>query len=312
MTVDKSNQFDVAIVGGGPAGLSAGIIAAYKGLKVAIFEGGTWGGLLSTIYPYKHVFNYPGTPKIMASHLVAEWVRQAADLGVRLIKERVTEITSEKAIITTEDEYKTQVVIIATGMRPSTLGIPGELEFTRKNRGVFPYVTDPELFRDKKVLVVGGGDTAIDAVIDAHNVTHELWIAHRKDEFRGAETRVETLVRQKMAETLYNTELMEIRGNSEVEEVTLHNNQTKKNWDLAVDRVIIAVGLVPNTEVFDHLGLNMNGHFIVVDAEMRTNIEGIFAAGDIVSVYQLASVAAAQGALAAHNAYKYIRKPYWA
>ena len=312
MTVDKSNQFDVAIVGGGPAGLSAGIIAAYKGLKVAIFEGGTWGGLLSTIYPYKHVFNYPGTPKIMASHLVAEWVRQAADLGVRLIKERVTEITSEKAIITTEDEYKTQVVIIATGMRPSTLGIPGELEFTRKNRGVFPYVTDPELFRDKKVLVVGGGDTAIDAVIDAHNVTHELWIAHRKDEFRGAETRVETLVRQKMAETLYNTELMEIRGNSEVEEVTLHNNQTKENWDLAVDRVIIAVGLVPNTEVFDHLGLNMNGHFIVVDAEMRTNIEGIFAAGDIVSVYQLASVAAAQGALAAHNAYKYIRKPYWA
>lgn len=312
MTASKSNQFDVAIIGGGPAGLSAGIIAAYKGLKVAVFEGGTWGGLLSTIYPYKHVFNYPGTPKIMASHLVAEWIRQAADLGVRLIKERVTEITSEKNIMTTEDEYKTQVVIIATGMRPNTLGIPGEIEFTRKNSGVFPYVTDPELFRNKKVLVIGGGDTAIDAVIDAHNVTHEIWIAHRKDEFRAAETRVEMIVNQKMAETLYNTEIVEIRGNSEVEEVTLYNNQTKKNWDLAVDRVIIAVGLVPNIEVFEHLGLKMNGRFIVVDAEMRTNIEGIFAAGDIVSVYQLASVAAAQGALAAHNAYKYIRKPYWA
>ncbi|MFW9793226.1 MAG: NAD(P)/FAD-dependent oxidoreductase, partial [Candidatus Thorarchaeota archaeon] len=265
-----------------------------------------------TIYPYKHVFNYPGTPKIMVSHLVAEWVRQAADLGVRLIKERVTEISSEKDVITTEDEYKSQVVIIATGMRPSTLGIPGEVEFSRKNRGVFPYVTDPELFRDKKILVVGGGDTAVDAVIDAYNVTHDIWIAHRKDEFRGAETRVDTIVNEKMAEILYNTELTEIRGNSEVEEVTLLNNQTKKTWDMAVDRVIIAVGLVPNNEVFNHLGLKMNGKFIVVDTEMRTNIEGIFAAGDIISVYQLASVAAAQGALAAHNAYKYIRKPYWA
>ncbi len=312
MAPGKSNHFDVAIIGGGPAGLSAGIIAAYKGLKVAIFEGGTWGGLLSTIYPYKHVFNYPGTPKIMASHLVAEWVRQAADLGVRLIKERVTKITIEKAVITTEDEYKTQVVIIATGMRPNTLGIPGEIEFSKKDRGVFPYVTDPELFRDKKVLVVGGGDTAIDAVIDAHNVTHEIWIAHRKDEFRAAETRVDMILNEKMAEPLYNTELVEIRGKSEVEEVTLHNNKTKENWDLAVDRVIIAVGLVPNIEVFENLGLKMNERFIVVDAEMRTNIEGVFAAGDIISVYQLASVAAAQGALAAHNAYKYIRKPYWA
>ncbi|MFW9814153.1 MAG: NAD(P)/FAD-dependent oxidoreductase [Candidatus Thorarchaeota archaeon] len=312
MTTNKSNQFDVAIIGGGPAGLSAGIISAYKGLRTAIFEGGTWGGLLSTIYPYKHVFNYPGTPKIMASHLVAEWVRQAADLGVRLIKERVTKITNERNIITTEDEYKSQVVIIATGMRPNTLGIPGELEFSRSNRGVFPYVTDPELFRDKKVLVVGGGDTAVDAVIDAHNVTHKIWIAHRKDEFRAAETRVDSLVNEKMAEILYNTELVEIRGNSEVEEVTLRNNQTNETLNLAVERVIIAVGLVPNDEVFNHLGLKMNGRFIVVDHEMRTNIEGIFAAGDIISVYQLASVAAAQGALAAHNAYKYIRKPYWA
>jgi len=312
MTTSERNNFDVAVIGGGPAGLSAGIIAAYKGLKVAVFEGGTWGGLLSTIYPYKHVFNYPGTPKVMATHLVAEWVRQAADLGVRLIKERVTEITREKDIVTPECEYKSKVVIISTGMRPNTLGIPGEIEFTRNNRGVFPYLTEPELFRDKRVLVVGGGDTAVDAVLDAHKVTKDIWIAHRKDEFRAAETTVETIVKQKMAETLYNTELEEIRGNSEVEEVTLQNNKTGKKWNLAVDRVIIAVGLVPNTEVFNHLGIDMKGRFILVDSEMRTNIEGIFAAGDIVSVYQLASVAAAQGALAAHNAYKYIRQPYWA
>lgn len=304
-------EYDVSIVGGGPAGLSAGIIAAYKGLKTIVFEGGTWGGLLSTIYPYKHVFNYPGTPRVLATHLVAEWVRQAADLGVLLVKERVTEITKDRNIVTTEGEYKSKVVIIATGMRPNILGIPGEIEFSRKGRGVFPYLSDPELFRDKKVLIIGGGDTALDAVVDAHEVTDEIWIAHRKDEFRAAETTVDKILTEKMAEVLYNTELQEIRGDSEVEEVTLLNNQTGKKYDMAIDRVIIAVGLVPNTEVFEHLGLKMNGRYVVVDHEMRTSVEGIFAAGDIISVYQLASVAAAQGALAAHNAYKYIRKPYW-
>jgi len=310
--VENSIDYDLAVVGGGPAGLSAGIIAAYKGLKVAVFEGGTWGGLLSTIYPYKYVFNYPGTPRVLATHLVSEWVRQAADLGVHLIKERVTEISKERVVRAADRDYRAKVVIIATGMRPNTLGIPGEMEFSRNNGGVFPYVTEPELFRDKRVLVVGGGDTALDAVIDAQQVTDKIWIAHRKDEFRAAETTVDKIVTQKIAKILYNTELVEIKGSSEVEEVTLYDNQSEKKWNLAVDRVIIAVGLVPNTEVFDHLGVKMNNRFIHVDNEMRTNIEGIFAAGDIVSVYQLASVAAAQGALASHNAYKYIRKPYWA
>ena len=304
-------EYDIGIIGGGPGGLSAGIIAAIKGLRTVIFEGGTWGGLLSTIYPYKHIFNYPGIPKILASHLVSEWVRQAADLSVSLVKERVTGIAKDRHLITSEREYKTKVIVIATGMRPSMLGIPGENEFSRKNRGVFPYVTEPELFRNKRVLVIGGGDTALDAVVDAHEVTDEIWIAHRKGEFRGAEMIVDNVVDQEMAEILYNTELVGIRGDSEVTQVTLLNNKTNEKRDLDIDRVIIAVGLVPNTEVFNHLGLKMNGRFIVTDSEMRTNIEGIFAAGDIVSVYQLATVAAAQGALAAHNAYKYIRKPYW-
>jgi len=219
--------------------------------------------------------------------------------------------TKNRNIVTTEREYKSKVVIVATGMRPNVLGIPGEIEFSRKDRGVFPYLTEPELFRDKRVLVVGGGDTALDAVVDAHKVTNEIWIAHRKDEFRAAETTVDKILTGRMAEVLYNTELVEIRGDSEVEEVSLLNNQTGRKYDMAIDRVIVAVGLVPNTEVFEHLGLKMNGHFVVVDDEMRTSVEGVFAAGDIISVYQLASVAAAQGALAAHNAYKYIRKPYW-
>ncbi|UCH04761.1 MAG: FAD-dependent oxidoreductase [Candidatus Thorarchaeota archaeon] len=310
MAVEKG-EFDVIVVGGGPAGLSAGMISSNKGLRTAIFEGGAWGGLLATIYPYKTVYNYPGVPKILASHLVAEWVRQAADQGAYLVPERVTSIASDKRVVTTEGEYRAKVAIIATGMKPNTLGIPGEDKFSRKNRGVFPYVTEPALFRDKRVLVVGGGDTALDAVLDAHEVTDHIWLAHRKDAFRAAETTVNAVLNESTAEVLYNTELVEILGDIEVSQARLRNNKTDKTSTLEVDIVVIAVGLVPNTEVFSELGLEMNGKFIKVDGDMRTNVEGIFAAGDIVSVYQLATVAAAQGALAAHNAYKYIRKPYW-
>jgi len=304
-------EIDVAIIGGGPAGLSAGIISAYKGLKTVIFEGGTWGGLLSTIYPYKHVFNYPGVPKILASHLVSEWVRQSVDLNAYLVPERVISITEDRTVMTTEGKYSADVIIIATGMRPSLLGIPGEQEFSHKNRGVFPYVTEPELFRDKKVVVVGGGDTALDAVVDAHSVTDSIWLVHRRDGLRAAETTVEKVRSGRMAKILYNTELVEIGGETQVSWIKLRNNQSGAIQKLDVDRVVIAVGLVPNTEIFSELGIDMNGKFIKTDREMRTNIEGIFAAGDIVSVYQLATIAAAQGALAAHNAYQYIRKPYW-
>ena len=311
MTAKYKDQFDVGVIGGGPAGLSAGIIAAYKGLRTAVFEGGTWGGLLSTIYPYKHIFNYPGIPKILASHLVSEWVRQAADQGSYMIRERVTALTSKKEIETTEGIYKAKVVIIATGMRPNTLGIPGEERFSQKDRGVYPYVIQPAFFRDKRVLIIGGGDTAFDAVIDANRVTDKIWLAHRKGDFRAAETTVQRVIDEKMAEILYNTEIKEIKGETEVSQAVLYNNETNETWNLDVDRVILAVGLVPNSDVFTNLGIEMNGKFIITDDEMRTNVEGIFAAGDIISVYQLATIAAAQGALAAHNAYRYIRKPYW-
>ncbi len=310
--VENSSHFDVIVVGGGPAGLSAGIICAYKGLRTAVFEGGTWGGLMSTIYPYKHITNYPGVPKILASHLVSEWVRQTVEQGAYLIPERVLKVTPDRVVITEEAEYSAQVIILATGMKPNTLGIPGERKFSTQNRGVYPYVTEPALFRDKRVLIVGGGDTALDAVIDASAVTDSIWLVHRRSAFRGAESTLQRIRNDNLAQIILNTELIEIGGESEVSWVVLENKETGKREKLETDTVVLAVGLVPNTEIFSELGLKMNGKFVNVDSQMRTNIEGVFAAGDVVSVYQLATIAAAQGALAAHNAYKYIRKPYWA
>jgi thioredoxin reductase (NADPH) len=305
------DDYDVLVIGGGPAGLSAGVIASYKGLKTAIFEGGTWGGLMSTIYPQKEIFNFPGFPRIRAEYLVSNLVRQAADQAAYLIKERVLEILPNRTVATETETYSGKVVIIATGMRPSELGVPGERKFSAKDRGVYPYVTDPTIFQEKRVLVVGGGDSALDAVIDLSKIASKIFLAHRRASFRGAESVVEKILTENLAELLFNTELQAIEGGTTVEKAILKNNQSNAIFELPIDKIILAVGLVPNTEVFQKLGLEMDGKYIKVDHEQRTSIEGVFAVGDIVSPYQLATIAAAQGALAAHTAYKYIRKPYW-
>lgn len=305
-------DFDVIVVGGGPAGLSAGITASLKGLVTVIFEGGTWGGLLSTIYPKKKIYNYPGTPRIRADHLVSEWIRQAADHGVHLIKERVIKIFDDLKVETTEGTiYQARSIIIATGMRPNELGIPGESKLSKKDRGVYPYVIDPDIFLNKRVLVVGGGDTAVDAVIDLSNIAKKIFLAHRRNEFRASETNLKLIKQEKIVEILTNHTIKEIIGQREVEGAVLEDLVTGKNVELAVDKVILAVGLKPNTDIFEDLGLEFQGKFLVTDELQRTNVEGIFAAGDIVTPYQLATVAAAQGALAAHGAYLFIRDPYW-
>ncbi|MFW9994870.1 MAG: NAD(P)/FAD-dependent oxidoreductase [Candidatus Odinarchaeota archaeon] len=317
--LEKNNDLDVAIIGGGPAGLSAGIVAAYKGLKVAVFEGGTWGGLLSTVYPKKKVHNYPGIQSVRASFIVAEWVRQAVENGVHLVKDRainIFRVDSPNDLhwgvkTSSGDIFSSRVVILATGMKASELGILGESRLSKQNRGVYPYVTDPEIFRDQRVLVVGGGDTAIDAVIDLSNVTKTIYLAHRRKSFRASETNVEKVVTENLAEILMETTIKEIQGERKVEGAVLENLRNGKTIKLDIDKVILAVGLVPNSEIFNDLGLEFHGKFLKTDELQRTNIEGIFAAGDMVTPYQLAVVAASQGALAAHGAYLYIRNPYW-
>lgn len=309
---ERIMKFDVIIVGGGPAGLSAGIVASNKGLKAAVFEGGSWGGLLSTIYPHKKIYNYPGTPSIRADHLVSEWVRQAADHGVLLIKERISLIHRNLRVETIEGtQFQAKAIILATGMKANELGIPGESKFSKKDRGVYPYVTEPALFYDSRVLVIGGGDTAIDAVIDLENVAKKVYLAHRRGMFRALETNIAKVKRENLAEILTKVGIVEIKGTKKVEKAILENVETKEKVELEVDKIVLAVGLKPNTEIFDHLELNFNGKYLAVDELMRTNVEGIFAAGDIVTPYQLATVAAAQGALASHGAFLFIRDPYW-
>ncbi len=307
--------YDVIIVGGGPAGLTAGIMCEERQLSVLILEGGTWGGLLATLYPDKVITNYPGFPDgIVATELVKKWLSQAEKADIDMRTERVTEITRDRVVKTAEgNTYTGKVVIIAAGIRPGQLGIPGEQKFNKENRGVYYYVTHPDQFIGKNVLVVGGGDTAVDAVLDLMDLADKITIIHRKDTFRAVDENVEKIKTEKVS-MLMNTEIKKIEGNRKVKKAVLWNNKEDKTFEIDVDAVVLSVGMVPNTEIFEKLGLKTDKKgYIITDTSQRTNVEGIFAAGDIVrGGFKIIIVGAAHGAVAAHHAYAYINKPYWA
>jgi thioredoxin reductase (NADPH) len=311
----EQNHYDVIIVGGGPAGLTAAIMCEERRLSVLILEGGTWGGLLATLYPNKVITNYPGFPDgIVAIELVRKWLTQVKRGDIDMRTERVIEITPERVVKTAEGNiYTGRVVIIAVGMRPRQLGIFGEQQFNTKNKGVYYYVTHPEQFIGKKVLVVGGGDTAVDAALDIVELAEKTTIIHRKSTFRAVDETVEKIKKTKI-NILMNTEIKKIEGDRKVKKVVLWDNKKDDRFEIEVDAVILSVGMVPNTHIFEKLQVETDEKgYIITDAAQRTNVEGIFAVGDIVKgEFKLIIVGAAHSAIAAHHTYAYITKPYWA
>lgn len=314
--MEKENEFDVIVVGAGPGGLTAGIWCSERGLKVLILEGGAIGGLPITLFPEKLIQNYPGyTEGILAKNLLNEWLKKAEEAMVEIRTERVVEITREKQVKTNENEYTGKIVIIATGNRPRELGVPGESNFNTLDRGVYYYVTEPDKFKGKKVLVVGGGDTAVDAARDLKDTADEITIIHRREQFRALPKNVEKLREEDGIKILMSTELLEIKGDEEIEGVVLKNNN-RGRFDLDVDMVVLTVGMTPNNEIFEKLGLKTDDKgLIVTDTVQRTSIEGVYAVGDISSAsggFELLIVAVAQGAIAACHAFLEAMDPYWA
>lgn len=314
--MEKENEFDVIVVGAGPGGLTAGIWCSERGLKVLILEGGAIGGLPITLFPEKLIQNYPGYAEgILAKNLLNEWLKKAEEAMVEIRTERVVEITREKQVKTNENEYTGKIVIIATGNRPRELGVPGESNFNTLDRGVYYYVTEPDKFKGKKVLVVGGGDTAVDAARDLKDTADEITIIHRREQFRALPKNVEKLREEDRIKILMSTELLEIKGDEEIEGVVLKNNN-RGRFDLDVDMVVLTVGMTPNNEIFEKLGLKTDDKgLIVTDTVQRTSIEGVYAVGDISSAsggFELLIVAVAQGAIAACHAFLEAMDPYWA
>lgn len=301
--------WDIAVIGAGPSGLTAASFSSARGLKTVIFESGTAGGLLKTLYPEKIVINYPGYANgIKASALADELLKQALSYGVEIINERVTELTKEKVIITeTGEKHRAKAIIIACGSRSRELGIKGEAEFNYADRGVYYYATEKKKFKNRRVAIIGGGDTAIDAAIDIADTTDKIFLIHRREKFRAIEKNVERAMKMKNIEVMKNAELKEIMGSERVEKISVVRKDLNKEETLNVDAVIIAIGMIPNTEIFRKTGIELDEEGkIIVDSKQETNIKGIFAAGDIVSgtgSLELITVACAHGAIAAHYAY---------
>jgi thioredoxin reductase (NADPH) len=309
------SEYDAIIVGGGPGGLSAAIIAGLRGMKVLVLESGSFGGLLASLYPKKIVLNYPGFPEgATAADIAKNMVAQAKSLGIEMRMERAIKITKERAVKTEEGEYNGKALILATGSRPKEVGILGEMEFNIQERGVYYYITDLEKFKEKRVLIAGGGDTAIESALSVVDVASKVVLVHRKNAFRALEHNVKKVLESSKIEVKMETQIEEIRGTDNAELVLLRDKD-KKQAEIGVDAVILAFGQVPNNEIFADLGLELDYEGkIVTDSKQKTNLDGIYAVGDIVAgtgSLELIAVAVAQGAIAAHHAYLETATPYW-
>ena len=289
---NTENIYDIGIIGGGTAGMTAAIYGQRAGKQTVIIEGSTFGGQITSS---PNVENYPGIASVSGSEFSMNLLDQATKLGAETVMEQVTGIRDEgkvKVIETAGKEYQCKSVILATGVTHRHLGVPNEGRLT--GAGV-------------SVAVVGGGSTALQDAEFLSNYCNKVYLIHRRDEFRGEDSIVKRLEGKENVEFVLSTTVKEIIGDTSVERLILNNKKTMKEYKLEVSGVFIAVGQIPQNELFaDVVKLDGNG-FILAAEDCMTSCPGIFAAGDCRTkeVRQL-TTAAADGAVAALAACKYI------
>jgi thioredoxin reductase (NADPH) len=303
----SSKEYDVIIIGSGPAGLAAGIYTARARLESLLIERGAVGG---QIINAELVENYPGfTDGISGIDLTEAMHKQATKFGLETLMAEVTGVklnAARKTVETSEGSYTAKAIIVASGSERQKLGVPGEAEYTGK--GVSYCATcDGAFFKDKPVVVVGGGNAAITEALELTKFASEITVIHRRDELRATKILQEKAFAEPKIKILWDSVVDEISGDTFVEKVKVSNVKNKKKTTLNVPGVFMAVGFKPSTDYLKGaLELDKNGA-IITDDKMATSVPGVFAAGDIRSgsIRQVIG-AAGDGAVAAVNAEKYI------
>jgi len=300
---------DVVIVGGGPAGLAAGIYTERSGLRTAVLERDALGGQVATT---PIVENYPGFAQVGGKTLVDIMVSHALQYVQIYPGESVLDVQPGDPIIvqTSRRKFETRAVLLATGAKHRHLGVPGEERLA--GRGVsYCSTCDGPLFRDKKVIMVGGGNSAVTEALHLFHLGIDVTLVHRRDKLRAQDFLAKQLFDNNIP-VLWNAEVKEIRGKERVEEVMLLDNRSGKESVFKTNGVFIAIGYEPSVELAKKIGVELNEDgFIKHDERHRTNIPGIYSAGDVEGGYKQIVTASGQGSAAAISIFEDLINPYW-
>ena len=304
-----ASPYDMIIIGGGPAGLTAGLYAGRARFQTLLLEKLITGGQVMTT---DLVDNYPGFPDGITGYELSQRMRdQAERFGIEIRNAEVTELkpgNPHHTIVLEEgEEVVGRAIIIASGARPRRAGFPGEAEYTGRGVG-YCATCDGALYRDETIAVVGGGDTALQDAVFLTRFAQKVYLIHRRDQFRGARAYQEHVFASDKIEIIWDTVVMEIRGDRNVSGLRLKNVKTGQEADLPVTGIFVFVGIEPITAWLGPNLLELDEYgFIKTDDRMATSIPGIFAAGDVRSkLLRQISTAVGDGSLASFAAEKYL------
>ena len=303
-------EADLVIIGGGPAGLTAGIYAARSGLNAVVLEKGALGGQV-TQTPV--VDNYPGMTHVGGKALADVMVTHALEY-VRIYQgEEAMEIRHNEdgthTVMTNRRKFQARALLLATGANYRRLDAPGESRLS--GRGVsYCSTCDGPFFKNKNVIIVGGGDSAVTEAIHLQSIGAHVTIIHRDDKLT-AQHHLVRQIEESGIEIIYNTEVKEIHGEKSVDKVTLHNNLTRTEQIMEVEGVFIAIGYVPAVDLAEKLGVALTPEGYIHQEQFRTSRQGVYAAGDVTGGYNQIVIASGQGSGAAMTIFEDLVHPYW-